>query len=196
MTNLSGSFWIFFGVLLLENVVGISIGLVLSASFKNTKMAAQIAPMVVILFLMFSGFLINEESVPAYFIWLREISFIRYTFKAVAVNEFEGQTFECSAADLTCITEGEQVLAMYKFGDGDVISEAVVILAAIAGVANLIAFAILLYRRPRFLTLDSSTHVKELVAGTSTSTTEVLVSAEAGLKDIEVSETNEAAQGA
>ena len=52
----------------------------------------------VILFLMFSGFFLNESNVPAMFIWLKEISFIRYAFQALCVNEFKGADFSCDEA--------------------------------------------------------------------------------------------------
>lgn len=154
MCNLGGSFWVFFGVLALENVAGISLGLMLSASFSNVTMAAQIAPAVVILFLLFSGFLINEASVPVYFTWLKETSFIRYAFKAAAVNELEGQTFNCEGAgDGYCVTSGDQVLAQLKFDSDGLILECVVILLAIIAVFNVLALLILVLRKPKFLTL-------------------------------------------
>merc|ERR1739838_702908 len=49
-----------------------------------------------ILFLMFSGFLLNEDSIPAVFAPLKHISFIRYSFQALAVNELkDNQGFTC-----------------------------------------------------------------------------------------------------
>ena len=46
-------------VMVLENFVGIGLGMVLSASLKSVEMAPQIAPAVVIVFLMFSGFFLR-----------------------------------------------------------------------------------------------------------------------------------------
>jgi ABC-type multidrug transport system ATPase subunit/ABC-type multidrug transport system permease subunit len=157
MVNLSGSFWVFFGILSLENIVGISLGMMLSACFKNVQMASQLAPAVVILFLTFSGFLINEDSVPVYFIWLREMSFIRYTFKALVVNEFDGATFECDAASAApCVTNGEQMLAQLGFDEKDLVETCAIILVAIALIANFLAILILFCRRPRFLALKEA----------------------------------------
>jgi ABC-type multidrug transport system ATPase subunit len=126
MAGMRGNFFIFFVTLFLENMTGISLGMVLSACFKNVTMAPQVAPMVVILFLIFSGFLINSGSVPVYFIWLREISFIRYAFRALIVNEFQDVTFDCAdAADAVgafveagppCVPTGMDVLEQLGFG--------------------------------------------------------------------------------
>jgi len=151
MTNLGGSFWVFFGVLVLENLVGISLGMFLSAIFKNVQMASQLAPAVVILFLMFGGNLINEDSVPVYFQWLKEISFIRYAFKAAAVNELEGATFECDASDTVCITSGDSILGQLGFLEDGIIWQCFLILSGIFFAFNILAFVALLMKRPRFL---------------------------------------------
>jgi hypothetical protein len=165
MTNLGGSFWTFFMVLALENFVGLSLGIMLSACFSNVTMAAQVAPAVVILFLMFSGFLINEDSVPVYFVWLKEISFIRYAFKAVAVNEFQDASFDCNLCpigpispdddcDLYCVTEGQQVLKQLKFDQENIIFTCVMILVAIGVIFNALALLILTLGYPKFLRLQ------------------------------------------
>jgi len=165
MTNLSGSFWIFFGIMLLENVVGISLGMALSALFKNVQMASQVAPAVVILFLMFSGFLINENSVPIYFVWLKEVSFIRYTFKAAAVNEFDGTIFSCDdAVDPTaCIKDGQEVLKALGFDEDGLILTCVLYLIGLFVALNILAVIILLWRRPRFLALEKSGEAGKVV---------------------------------
>eukprot|EP00931_Biecheleriopsis_adriatica_P004159 TRINITY_DN105872_c0_g1_i1.p1 TRINITY_DN105872_c0_g1~~TRINITY_DN105872_c0_g1_i1.p1 ORF type:complete len:681 (-),score=135.07 TRINITY_DN105872_c0_g1_i1:54-2021(-) len=159
MSNLGGEFWLFLALIMLENFCGISMGMALSASFKNVTMAPQIAPAVVILFLIFNGSFVNEESIPVYFLWLREISFIRYAFKAAAVNEFEGARFECDSSSAGyCIERGEQVLANLEFDTSNVVLQAVLILAGLSLVFNILAFAILIYRRPRFLVLQKPSH--------------------------------------
>merc|ERR1712032_164723 len=169
MANLGGSVWLFFVIMALENLVGISLGVMLSACFTNVTMAAQIAPAVVILFLIFSGYLINESSIPVYFIWLREISFIRYAFKATAVNEFEGAQFDCNMCaveevvrsgnvgdcDLYCVTEGEQILRQLKFDQDNMIVSCCMILLGIAVVVNVLAVLILWVRVSKFLQLTA-----------------------------------------
>merc|ERR1719171_215342 len=108
------------------NMVGISIGVLLSACFKNVTMASQIAPAVVVLLLLFSGFLLNEASIPVYFTWLKEISFIRYAFKATAVNEFQDTSFECDQADGGfCVTDGNAVLANLRFDQPNLIEHSI-----------------------------------------------------------------------
>lgn len=154
MTNLGGSFWIFCGVLTLENLVGVSLGMFLSALFKNVQMASQLAPVVVILFLVFGGQMINEGSVPVYFVWLKEISFIRYAFKAAVVNELEGASFECEAGASVCVSTGEQVIAQLNFDEDNAILNCVMILLAIFLALNVLAILTLVAKKPRFLTMQ------------------------------------------
>ena len=106
----------YLAIMLLENFAGIGLGMVLSASFTSVEMAPQLAPAFVILFLMFSGFFLNENNVPIYLIWLREVSFIRYAFQALSVNEFKDATFSCSSGDTSCIT-GNEHLERLNFDD-------------------------------------------------------------------------------
>jgi hypothetical protein len=158
MADLGGSFFVFSLIIFLENLCGVSLGMALSASFKSVTMAPQIAPAVVIIFLIFNGFMINEESIPVYFIWLRELSFVRYAFQAVAVNEFAGATFTCDdvSKGASCITSGDTVLAQFGFTDDFAIMRCMVIMGVICVGFNLLAFLILLVRRPKFLPLESS----------------------------------------
>lgn len=153
MTNLSGSFWIFFAVLLLENMVFVSVGMVLSALIPGVTMASQIAPAVVILFLIFNGNFVNIDSVPVYFVWLREISPIKYAFQAAAVNEFEDADFTCDTSDVVCIQRGEQVLSQLNFTEENLILKSIAALIGLAVAFNIVAFVALLWNRPKFLAL-------------------------------------------
>ena len=67
MTNLRPGFEFvvkYLVLMILENFVGISLGMILSASFSSVKMAGDIAPAVVVLFLMFSGYFFERSVDP------------------------------------------------------------------------------------------------------------------------------------
>eukprot|EP01052_Picozoa_sp_SAG31_P027973 SAG31_NODE_2663_length_5278_cov_29.536011_3_plen_233_part_00 len=99
-----------FALLALEFFVGISLGMLISSLVRNVEMAPRVAPAFVILFLMFSGFFLNDESVPVYMSWLKHISFIRYTFQGLCVNEFKvrqtmsSQSTRASTLRIACNT--------------------------------------------------------------------------------------------
>ena len=141
----------YLAIMLLENFAGIGLGMVLSASFTSVEMAPQLAPAFVILFLMFSGFFLNENNVPIYLIWLREVSFIRYAFQALSVNEFKDATFSCSSGDTSCIT-GNEHLERLNFDDVTVGGNCAILAGIIVGF-NLLALAIVYYRQPSYLAL-------------------------------------------
>ena len=50
--------------------------------------------------LLFSGYLTPWDKIPAGWSWMYSVSTIARPFRALAVNEFKGQTFNCSASDL------------------------------------------------------------------------------------------------
>ena len=160
VANLRGGmdhFFIYAGLLCLEYFVGISLGMLISALIKNVEMAPRVAPAFVILFLMFSGFFLNDESVPVYMAWLKHISFIRYTFQGLCVNEFKGAEFAegCSASRPVngsapyCAT-GDDVLTQLSFEKVELWF--VVMMNFIVGCSfHVLAFLILRSREVKFL---------------------------------------------
>mmetsp|Transcript_11457 Transcript_11457/g.34275 ORF Transcript_11457/g.34275 Transcript_11457/m.34275 type:complete len:278 (+) Transcript_11457:770-1603(+) len=155
MVNLrggSGHFLQYFAILLAENFAGIGIGLALSVSLSKPEMAGQIAPAITVLFLMFSGYFLNESSIPVFLRWFKYLSFVRYAFQALAVNEFRGANFHCrgALADEVCLTKGGDVLKQLDF-DNVHISNNLAILAAMILAFNALALTIFMVRRPRFL---------------------------------------------
>mmetsp|Transcript_1994 Transcript_1994/g.5290 ORF Transcript_1994/g.5290 Transcript_1994/m.5290 type:complete len:1447 (-) Transcript_1994:184-4524(-) len=54
----------------------------------------------IVVFVIFSGYLIPRSSVPPWFIWAYWISPMRYAFEAIAINEFYGLVFSCTPEEL------------------------------------------------------------------------------------------------
>ena len=148
----AGHYLAYLGIMLLENFAGIGLGMCLSASFTSVEMAPQLAPAFVILFLMFSGFFLNESNVPVFLIWLKEISFIRYAFQALCVNEFKDATFTCDPAVTATCYDGNEHLERLKFDKVTIWGNCLILAGMIVGF-NLLALAIVYYRHPKYLTL-------------------------------------------
>ena len=109
---------VFAGILVLESQCAIAMGMLISAMITNVDAAPKVAPAVVVLFLMFSGYFLNDESIPVWLSWLKYLSFIRYAFQALVVNEFRGATFDCDAATATAdalVRRLERDGAIYAF---------------------------------------------------------------------------------
>eukprot|EP00179_Madagascaria_erythrocladioides_P008346 CAMPEP_0198309828 /NCGR_PEP_ID=MMETSP1450-20131203/2080_1 /TAXON_ID=753684 ORGANISM="Madagascaria erythrocladiodes, Strain CCMP3234" /NCGR_SAMPLE_ID=MMETSP1450 /ASSEMBLY_ACC=CAM_ASM_001115 /LENGTH=853 /DNA_ID=CAMNT_0044012607 /DNA_START=34 /DNA_END=2591 /DNA_ORIENTATION=+ len=83
-----------------------SLGLCLGAVSPNTDVALGLSPLVLIIFLLFSGFYINSESIPPWMVWIEYISFIPYAYENLVVNEFRGATITCSDDQLVSLGVG------------------------------------------------------------------------------------------
>jgi ATP-binding cassette subfamily G (WHITE) protein 2 len=83
---------------------------------KNYQVANLIAPLLMVMFLIPSGMMINLNSLPVYWRWLKYISFVRFGYEAVVVNEFEGLDFQCTEVNAVCPTANSTVpgLAMVE----------------------------------------------------------------------------------
>ena len=51
-------------------------------------------PIFLAYFLLFSGFFINRDRIPAYWLWFHYLSLVKYPFEGVLQNEF-GRSGEC-----------------------------------------------------------------------------------------------------
>lgn len=71
---------------------------------------------------IFLGFYINSGNVPKGAGWIQEISFIRWGFQSLVINEFTGLTLTCDdiRPGEPCVRTGEEVLARLSFQDGSV----------------------------------------------------------------------------
>ncbi|KXN86065.1 putative ATP-dependent permease [Leucoagaricus sp. SymC.cos] len=81
------SFWKFMLALVLFNLTTASVVLLLSIVFDSISVASLVGTLVMLFNLMFTGLLINRDTVPAFFQWLHTISFFHAAFEALAVNE-------------------------------------------------------------------------------------------------------------
>jgi ATP-binding cassette subfamily G (WHITE) protein 2 len=77
-----------------------SMCLMISSIAKDYQVANLIAPVLLVLYLLPSGFLINLDSLPVYWTWVQYVSFVRFGFEALVTNEMDGLTF-CKLTNVT-----------------------------------------------------------------------------------------------
>jgi hypothetical protein len=81
--------------------------------------------------MIFSGYLLNTEKTPKYFLWIERTSFFRYAFRSLVINEFSDITFKCRDSELIngiCpIPTGDVILKELNF-DGDTVGFNLIIL--------------------------------------------------------------------
>lgn len=60
----------------------------MSCIFGDLGVTMTFMPVIVIPMLVFGGFYINQATIPVYFAWLQWFSYFRYSYEALAINEW------------------------------------------------------------------------------------------------------------
>jgi len=100
----------------LSLLVAQSMGLALSLVITETRYALVLAPTVTLYSLIAGGFYVRLDRFPHWLTWLSRLSFARYAYTGLVLNEFRGTTFTCAldghpAYGSTCPVTGESVIA-------------------------------------------------------------------------------------
>ncbi|GMH44385.1 hypothetical protein BSKO_12319 [Bryopsis sp. KO-2023] len=77
-------------IVVLTNVVATLMSMTIGAASPSTAAANTLGSMVVMVFLLFGGFLLNKDEVPWYCSWVAKISYFNFGYEALAINEFMG----------------------------------------------------------------------------------------------------------
>jgi len=80
-------FWVLIGVTILTSAVAASLYNLVGALAPDPLVANILATVVTVIFMLFAGFF---TVVPNYWVWIEYISFVRWAFVSLMVNEFEG----------------------------------------------------------------------------------------------------------
>ncbi|CAF1270390.1 unnamed protein product [Rotaria sordida] len=106
----AGKFFLFTFFMLLCSLAATSLALLISAICKTTDMSVTVLPLALEVSRLFGGFFLAPSRLPKYFAWLDALSYVKYTFVGLALNELQGLTLTCTDADRTnasCIETGE-----------------------------------------------------------------------------------------
>jgi ABC-type multidrug transport system ATPase subunit/ABC-type multidrug transport system permease subunit len=88
-------FFVCFGTLELVAMYSNSVGMFLSMSVPPS-IATVLVPLHNIVLMVFAGFLIHLDNITSVLRWISYLSFGRYSFDAVVVNEFTGLSLYCT----------------------------------------------------------------------------------------------------
>ncbi|PVU88009.1 hypothetical protein BB559_005768 [Furculomyces boomerangus] len=111
---LAYKYFIFIGISITTILCSFGFALLVSAVSSKVEVAAIVSPLILSIFLIYGGNLVNSNTIPAVLGWLKYISYVYYTYSALMQNEFTGRTFECSsAANTACYPNGEAVLTAF-----------------------------------------------------------------------------------
>ncbi|KAJ4431107.1 hypothetical protein ANN_19702, partial [Periplaneta americana] len=104
-------------VMLVANVA-VSLGYLISCVSTSISMALAIGPPIIIPFLLFGGFFLNNSSVPPYLKWLSYLSWFKYGNEALLINQWSDvQHIECTHSNATCPKNGHVVLEALDFSE-------------------------------------------------------------------------------
>ncbi|CAF2346165.1 unnamed protein product [Rotaria sp. Silwood2] len=109
----AGKFFLFAFFMLLCSLAATSLALLVSAICKTTDMSVTVLPLALEITRLFGGFFLAPSRLPTYFAWLDALSYVKYTFVGIALNELQGLTLTCTDADrakYSCIESGEALI--------------------------------------------------------------------------------------
>ncbi|XP_052154449.1 ABC transporter G family member 16-like [Oryza glaberrima] len=87
-----GSFLFFVLIILASFWAGSGFVTFLSAVVPHVMLGYTVVVAILAYFLLFSGFFINRDRIPSYWIWFHYLSLVKYPYQAVLQNEFRDAT--------------------------------------------------------------------------------------------------------
>lgn len=87
---------------------------VFSATIKDRPSAQAAMSIAICVMVLFSGFTVQPDVIPDYYIWLYWMNLFAWVIRAVAVNEFQSGKYD-TIVDESGTTEGEAVLMRFGF---------------------------------------------------------------------------------
>eukprot|EP00441_Pelagodinium_beii_P040033 CAMPEP_0197626442 /NCGR_PEP_ID=MMETSP1338-20131121/5408_1 /TAXON_ID=43686 ORGANISM="Pelagodinium beii, Strain RCC1491" /NCGR_SAMPLE_ID=MMETSP1338 /ASSEMBLY_ACC=CAM_ASM_000754 /LENGTH=636 /DNA_ID=CAMNT_0043196983 /DNA_START=45 /DNA_END=1955 /DNA_ORIENTATION=+ len=154
----------------------VGLGFMLAAATGGNIQAASAAVgPIALMFLLLGGFYINDSTIPIWIAWLGKVSYVSWSFRGLAINQFNGYTVKAPGFELqddgSCIPgtdssfclEGGKILGnLFNDGvaktdeewNGMMWSMFFYIIICVA-IFNSLAYLVLLAKGPKYMKLDS-----------------------------------------
>ncbi|KAF2501031.1 hypothetical protein BU16DRAFT_522087 [Lophium mytilinum] len=101
--------------LVLFNLAAAAIFLFIGIVFRNSGVANLIGILVMLFSLLFSGFFLNQESIPVAAKWLQSLSIFHYAFEGLIVNEVKYLSLVDHKYGLDIEVPGSAILSSFGF---------------------------------------------------------------------------------
>ena len=138
----------FITFLILFNFAAAAVCLFLGILLRNPGVANLIGSLTMLFSLLFAGFLLNRESIPAAVLWLQKLSIFHYGFEGLIVNEVKFLQLVDKKYGLDIEVPGAVILTTFGF-DVKALSNDMIGLASVTG-----AFLVLGYVCMHFLLVE------------------------------------------
>ncbi|KIY98214.1 hypothetical protein MNEG_9748 [Monoraphidium neglectum] len=117
----ASKFIIFTCFMVLCSLSATSLALFVSAWCRTTDLSVTVLPLALEICRLFGGFFLPPASLPKYFVWLDALSYVKYSYEGVSLNELDGLVVTCTpsqlAPDGSCpITSGQQTIDKLGLG--------------------------------------------------------------------------------
>jgi len=142
MTGLTptwSQFLTFMLYLVLFNLAAAAICLFIGIVFRNAGVANLIGSLVMLFSLLFAGFLLNRESIPAAAAWLQQLSIFHFGFEGLIVNEVVPLRLIDHKYGLDIEVPGASILSSFGFNNNNLRIDAIA-LAIICAVFITLAY--------------------------------------------------------
>lgn len=98
-TEDASHYFIFVGYLILYYSSASAQALIVSAWIKDKEVAMTMSPVLNILFMLFSGYFVNQDNIPAILLPIEYVSLIKYGFQVLLYNEYDDLDLGCNGKD-------------------------------------------------------------------------------------------------
>lgn len=90
---------------------------VYSSCLQDVTTAQAAMSITAVLFVLFSGFTVQPDVIPIYWIWAYWMNYFAWAFRALVVNEFDSGRYSNPVVSDPSISEGEAILTRFGFVD-------------------------------------------------------------------------------
>jgi len=146
-------FFIYLAICIANTLCAAGFFSLIAAVSPNTEVGNILSPVTTVLLFLFAGYYLNANSIPDWWIWIYWISYFRYSYPAMLINEFSGSTFTCPTNTTMCgSVTGDEILTAFAAPlDPDWVWQCILILMGWVLVYRTLAFicAKFLYREKR-----------------------------------------------
>jgi len=98
-------------ILIFDSLLSNSYILMIGAIVPNPQIAMILAPVSYVIFMLFGGFFAQLSEIPVFLSWMQWISFFKYQYEVLIINEFKGANFTCVVNSTYCpYPNGEVVI--------------------------------------------------------------------------------------
>ena len=114
--------------------------LILGVTFADKQLAVTLTPVLIIPFMLFAGFFVNQDNIPWFLTPFQYLSIFKYGFQALVWNEYQDQTLDCQKPN---VEFGKQCAPLKELNFPETMWESIAALAAMWVGCNFIALLIM-----------------------------------------------------